>query len=114
MVWAEEEGGRFGVACLGSRLLTGSTDPDTARALRDPDGVALDEAAARAGLDPALLGPDPERPSVYYSALWTRAGGQAPISAVRRPVYIVAFHDSNGDGFIGNSEYDHLVLRFGR
>jgi hypothetical protein len=60
------------------------------------------------------LGPDPERPSVYYSALWTRAGGQAPISAVRRPVYIVAFHDSNGDGFIGNSEYDHLVLRFGR
>ncbi|HYW17280.1 MAG TPA: hypothetical protein VE891_14145 [Allosphingosinicella sp.] len=60
------------------------------------------------------LGPDPERPSVYYSALWTRAGGQVPIATARRPVYLVAFHDSNGDGFLGNDEYDHLVLRFGR
>ncbi|HEX8308782.1 MAG TPA: hypothetical protein VF645_10240 [Allosphingosinicella sp.] len=60
------------------------------------------------------LGPDPERPSVYYSALWTRAGGQVPISTARRPIYVVAFHDSNGDGFLGNSEYDHLVLRFGK
>jgi hypothetical protein len=60
------------------------------------------------------LGPDPERPSVYYSALWTRAGGQVPIATARRPVYVVAFHDSDGDGFMGNSEYDHLVLRFGR
>ncbi|HEU0098588.1 MAG TPA: hypothetical protein VFQ67_07415 [Allosphingosinicella sp.] len=60
------------------------------------------------------LGPDPERPSVYYSALWTRAGGEVPIAAARRPVYIVAFHDSDRDGYVGNSEYDHLVLRFGR
>ena len=60
------------------------------------------------------LGPDPERPSVYYSALWTRAGGQAPIATARRPIYVVAFHDSNGDGFVANDEYDHLVLRFGR
>jgi hypothetical protein len=58
------------------------------------------------------LGPDPERPSVYYSALWTRAGGQVPIASARRPVYVVAFHDSDGDGFMGNDEYDHLVLRF--
>jgi hypothetical protein len=60
------------------------------------------------------LGPDPERPSVYYSALWTRAGGQVPIATARRPIYIVAFHDSDGDGYIGNGEYDHLVLKFGR
>ncbi len=59
--FAEEEGGRFGVPCLGSRLLTGATDPDAARALRDPDGVSLADAARRAGLDPAHLGPDPER-----------------------------------------------------
>ncbi len=58
------------------------------------------------------LGPDPERPSVYYSALWTRAGGQVPIATARRPVYIVAFHDSDRDGYVANSEYDHLVLRF--
>jgi hypothetical protein len=59
------------------------------------------------------LGPDPERPSVYYSALWTRAGGQVPIANARRPVYLVAFHDSDGDGYVANDEYDHLVLRFG-
>jgi hypothetical protein len=60
------------------------------------------------------LGPDPERPSVYYSALWTRSGGGVPIAKARRPVYVVAFHDSDGDGFVANDEYDHLVLRFGR
>ncbi len=60
------------------------------------------------------LGPDPERPAVYYSALWTRAGGQVPIATARRPIYIVAFHDSDRDGFVGNEEYDHLVLKFGR
>ncbi len=58
------------------------------------------------------LGPDPERPSVYYSALWTRAGGQVPIATARRPIYVVAFHDKDGDGFVANGEYDHLVLRF--
>lgn len=58
------------------------------------------------------LGPDPERPSVHYSALWTRAGGEVPIATARRPIYIVAFHDSDRDGYVGNSEYDHLVLRF--
>jgi hypothetical protein len=60
------------------------------------------------------LGPDPDHPSVYYSALWTRAGGEVPIAAARRPVYMIAFHDSDRDGFLGNSEYDFLVLRFGR
>lgn len=60
------------------------------------------------------LGPDPERPAVYYSALWTRAGGAVPIGAARRPVYVVAFHDSDGDGFVDNDEYDFLVLRFRR
>jgi N-carbamoyl-L-amino-acid hydrolase len=58
VVFAEEEGGRFGVPCLGSRLLTGAIDADTARGLRDPDGVSLADAAAGAGLDPAHLGRD--------------------------------------------------------
>ena len=60
------------------------------------------------------LGPDPERPSVYYSALWTRSGGQRPMSTARRPIYIVAFHDSDRDGFLRNDEYDFLMLRFER
>jgi N-carbamoyl-L-amino-acid hydrolase len=60
VVFAEEEGGRFGVPCLGSRLLAGTIDPDAARALTDPDGVTLAEAARGAGLDPAGLGRDDE------------------------------------------------------
>jgi N-carbamoyl-L-amino-acid hydrolase len=58
--FTEEEGARFGVACLGSRLLTGAVDPDAARALTDSDGVSLAEAMREAGRDPALLGPDEE------------------------------------------------------
>ena len=51
--FAEEEGARFGVACLGCRLLTGERGPDAARALRDPRGDALAEAMAAPGVDPA-------------------------------------------------------------
>lgn len=59
--FAEEEGGRFGLPCLGSRLLTGATDPAAARALTDQDGMTLAEAAKRAGIDPDGFGPDPQR-----------------------------------------------------
>ena len=58
--FCEEEGGRFGVACLGSRLLTGAIDPARARALTDRDGTTLAAAMAAAGQDPAGIGPDPE------------------------------------------------------
>ncbi|MGK9147825.1 allantoate amidohydrolase [Plantibacter flavus] len=58
VVFAEEEGSRFGVACLGSRLLSGAIDADSARALTDVDGVSFADAAASAGLDPAHLGRD--------------------------------------------------------
>jgi len=56
--FAEEEGGRFGVACLGSRLLTGAIDPGTARGLRDGAGITFADAMQAAGHDPARLGPD--------------------------------------------------------
>ncbi|MCP2258729.1 N-carbamoyl-L-amino-acid hydrolase [Streptoalloteichus tenebrarius] len=60
VVFAEEEGGRFGVPCLGSRLLAGTLDPDAARRLRDQDGTTLAEAVRAAGLDPDRLGRDDE------------------------------------------------------
>ena len=50
-VFVEEEGSRFGLACLGSRLATGATTWQEARGLRDRDGVRLDEAMAALGLD---------------------------------------------------------------
>ena len=58
--FAEEEGARFGVACLGSRLLTGAVDPAVARELRDHDGISLVEAMRAAGRDPDAIGPDDE------------------------------------------------------
>jgi N-carbamoyl-L-amino-acid hydrolase len=59
-VFPEEEGSRFGVACLGSRLMTGAIDPARALSLTDADGTTYADAAATAGLDPARMGPDPE------------------------------------------------------
>jgi len=56
--FSEEEGSRFGVACLGSRLLAGAIEPERARGLRDAAGTTLAEAMAAAGRDPAAIGPD--------------------------------------------------------
>ncbi len=58
--FADEEGARFGVACAGSRLLTGRLDPDRARGLRDDDGTTLADAMRSSGLDPMGLGRDDE------------------------------------------------------
>ena len=59
--FAEEEGGRFGLPCLGSRLMTGAADPDHVRRLHDSDGVSFADAARRVGIDPAGIGADPAR-----------------------------------------------------
>ena len=58
--FADEEGGRFGIACAGSRLLTGALDPRRAAALTDAEGVTMAEAWRAAGLEPNTIGPDPE------------------------------------------------------
>jgi N-carbamoyl-L-amino-acid hydrolase len=52
-VFTEEEGSRFGLACLGSRLVTGATTWESARERRDSDGVFLGDAVEAAGLDPS-------------------------------------------------------------
>src|SRR6476661_5690681 len=49
-VFVEEEGARFGLACLGSRLAAGAIDWQDALRLRDRDGVSFEEALASAGL----------------------------------------------------------------
>jgi len=59
-VFPEEEGSRFGVACLGSRLMTGAIDADKARNLRDDEGTTFAEAAAANGVDPRFMGQDRE------------------------------------------------------
>ena len=56
----DEEGARFGVACAGSRLITGKLDADKARGLRDAEGVTMAEAMTAAGHDARQVGPDVE------------------------------------------------------
>lgn len=59
VAFTEEEGARFGVACLGSRLFTGASDPERARKLTDATGISLEEAMVGAGEDPTHLGAEP-------------------------------------------------------
>ncbi|MEV0265888.1 allantoate amidohydrolase [Streptomyces sp. NPDC050617] len=59
--FGDEEGARFGLACVGSRLTAGQLTAEQARELRDADGVSLPEAMEHAGYDPDAIGPDPER-----------------------------------------------------
>ncbi|HET8602311.1 MAG TPA: allantoate amidohydrolase [Marmoricola sp.] len=49
-VFVEEEGSRFGLACLGSRLATGAMGWEQAAELRDRDGIRLADAVEQAGL----------------------------------------------------------------
>jgi beta-ureidopropionase / N-carbamoyl-L-amino-acid hydrolase len=58
--FVDEEGARFGISCLGSRVITGALSPDKARDLRDAEGLTMVEAMRAAGRQPEHLGPDPE------------------------------------------------------
>ena len=50
LVFATEEPTRFGIGCLGSRLLSGTLSADAAGRLTDGDGESLDEVRRKAGL----------------------------------------------------------------
>jgi len=56
IVFTAEEPTRFGIGCLGSRLLGGALTATAAAGLRDADGRSLDEWRARAGLAGRLEG----------------------------------------------------------
>jgi ureidoglycolate amidohydrolase len=61
IVFTAEEPTRFGIGCLGSRLLSGVLAPEKAAGLRDCEGVTLEEwraraGCAKAGLDSVRLG----------------------------------------------------------
>ncbi len=59
--FGDEEGARFGVACIGSRLTSGVLGREQAYELRDADGVRLPDAMEKAGYDPTAIGADHER-----------------------------------------------------
>jgi len=49
VIFTAEEPTRFGIGCLGSRMMGHVLSPDAARALRDKEGNGLDDLRARAG-----------------------------------------------------------------
>ncbi|MBT0767402.1 allantoate amidohydrolase [Kineosporia sp. J2-2] len=58
--FVDEEGARFGVACAGSRVITGAMSADRAAGLKDHQGTTLGEAMRAAGRNPEHLGRDEE------------------------------------------------------
>ncbi|MFF2547754.1 allantoate amidohydrolase [Kitasatospora sp. NPDC058063] len=59
--FGDEEGARFGVACIGSRLTAGVLSREAAYELRDADGLRLPDAMEKAGYDPTAIGADDDR-----------------------------------------------------
>jgi N-carbamoyl-L-amino-acid hydrolase len=54
LVFTSEEPTRFGIGCLGSRMLSGTMTPDAARKLTDKEGTSLEEVRRNAGYDAPL------------------------------------------------------------
>jgi ureidoglycolate amidohydrolase len=61
VIFTSEEPTRFGIGCLGSRMMGGVLTPDHARTLRDAEGRGLDELRGQAGfagdLESVLIAP---------------------------------------------------------
>jgi ureidoglycolate amidohydrolase len=66
LVFATEEPTRFGIGCLGSRLLSGTLSADAAGKLKDRDGETVDEVRRKAGFDGNLR--DVKLANGYYKA----------------------------------------------
>lgn len=66
LLFTSEEPTRFGLGCLGSRLLAGALSPDAARKLHDSGGSTLDEVRSAAGFDGGL--DMVKLPEHYYEA----------------------------------------------
>jgi N-carbamoyl-L-amino-acid hydrolase len=66
LIFTSEEPTRFGIGCLGSRLLAGTLLADAAKKLVDGDGISLDEVRSKAGFVGELE--TVRLPSGYYRA----------------------------------------------
>src|SRR5256885_3773993 len=75
--FATEEPTRFGIGCLGSRLLSGTVSADAAGRLTDGDGESLDEVRRKAGLHGNLQ--DVKLPTGYYKAFLELHIEQGPL-----------------------------------
>lgn len=77
LVFTAEEPTRFGIGCLGSRLLSGTLSPDAARKLTDKEGATLDEVRRGAGFTGELE--EVKLHSSYYKAFAELHVEQGPL-----------------------------------
>jgi ureidoglycolate amidohydrolase len=66
LVFTSEEPTRFGIGCIGSRMLSGTLAPEAARKLKDSEGASLDEVREKAGLSGDIE--TVKLPATYYKA----------------------------------------------
>ncbi len=66
LVFTSEEPTRFGIGCLGSRLLSGTLSAEAARQLKDTDGESVEKVRRQAGLGGELE--EVKLPTDYYKA----------------------------------------------
>jgi ureidoglycolate amidohydrolase len=77
LVFATEEPTRFGIGCLGSRLLSGTLSADAVAKLKDRDGEPVDEVRRKAGFSGNLQ--DVKLPKGYYKAFLELHIEQGPL-----------------------------------
>ncbi len=77
VIFTSEEPTRFGIGCLGSRLLSGLLDPAVAARYKDREGVSVDQARSIAGFEGPLS--TVRLPPGYYSAFVEMHIEQGPI-----------------------------------
>ena len=82
LMFTSEEPTRFGIGCVGSRLLAGTLDPAKAAELRDKDGQTLDEVRREAGCGGDLA--DVRLPKDHYAAFVELHIEQGPILETRK------------------------------
>lgn len=77
LIFTSEEPTRFGIGCLGSRMLSGTLPPDAARKLSDNGGASLEDVRENAGLAGELE--SVKLSAGYYSAFVELHIEQGPI-----------------------------------
>jgi ureidoglycolate amidohydrolase len=66
LVFTSEEPTRFGIGCLGSRLISGTMSPELAKKLTDKSGATIEEVRKNAGMPGQLE--EAKLPDGYYKA----------------------------------------------
>jgi ureidoglycolate amidohydrolase len=77
LLLTSEEPTRFGVGCIGSRLLAGTLPPSAARSLTDTNGESLEEVRRKAGFDGELE--SVRLPESYFKAFVELHIEQGPV-----------------------------------